>query len=162
MAFVPLVLGLILGLIGAAFVIVSVRARRKAEESIRWPTTEGKVISSGVREHTDIDDETHHIRRSYEPAVEYGYSVGGTPLSGRKVSFGATSFDRKTAHEVVSRYPSGATVAVHYNPTKPSEAVLETKASGGAIFLVAGIAMLALSVGSFCFSFFLMFASATS
>ncbi len=159
MAFVPLILGLILGLLGAAFVIVSVRARRKAEESVRWPTTEGRVISSSVREHRDVDDETRQVRRSYEPVVEYEYSVGGTPLSGRKLSFGATSFGRKTAHEVVDRYPSGATVLVHYNPAKPGEAVLETKASGGAIFLVAGIAMIALSVGSFCFSFFLIFAS---
>jgi len=159
MAFVPLVLGLIMGLIGSTLVVVSVRSRKKAEESTRWPTAQGKVVSSTVREHTDYDDETHHVRHSYEPVVAYEYAVAGTPLSGHKLSFGATSFDRQTAHQVVNRYPSGASVSVHYNPTKPGEAVLETKASGGALFLVAGIAMIALSLGSLCFSFFLAFAS---
>lgn len=162
MAFVPLVLGLVLALVGAVFVVISVRSRKKAEQSMKWPTVQGTVISSIVREQKDYDHEDHHVNYTYEPYVEYEYAVGGTPMSGHKLSFGANSFDHQTARRVVERYPSGESVIVHYNPAKPGEAVLETKAAGGTLFLVAGIAMIALAVGSFCFSFFLMFASASA
>lgn len=133
-----LIAAVLMGLFGLIFAIVGIVANRKAELSKSWPTVQGQVLTSTIVQHESTDSDGASST-SYEPLVEYRYSVIGSPLIGKKIAFGANQFTYNTAQKIISRYPPGAAVQVHYNPEKPSQSVLETKASGGTVFLVVGI-----------------------
>jgi len=145
-----LVLGVIFGVLGAIFLIVGIRSRNKAKASLQWPVAQGVVLSSTVIEHQDYDEDDHRTSISYEPVVQYRYSVGGQDFSGNKLAFGANRFDSGRAQGMANQYPAGATVNVHYNPNNPGEAVIETKAAGGTLFLIIGIVFLVIGLAGCC------------
>ena len=73
--------------------------------------TSGTVISSTVQVPAQV------------PLVIYSYSVGGTVFRGQRVR--AADEPSDTAAATVARYPAGAPVVVYYDPTNPSDALLE-------------------------------------
>lgn len=107
---------------------VHFRSAKKAANSAGWPTVQGTVQASSVRENLETDSEGDNERAFY-PNVHYSYSVGGQSYTGDRIVFGGKSrFTRDTdAQAVCDRYPQGSPVAVRYNPAKPDEAVLESK-----------------------------------
>jgi len=140
------VLILFLG-IGAFLIYKSIQDRKKADASQSWPSAGGQIIEARVDRsmHTDSDGDTSY---SYTPKVEYSYTVAGSSYQGKKISFGLAQGYNSAhkAQEIISRYPQGKQVMVCYDPSNPSDAVLERKAGSfnttmllGIIFLVIGL-----------------------
>lgn len=147
---IALIFAVIFGVLGVIFIIVAQSAKKKAAAAAAWPTVTGKVISVQVHEHKHYDSEDHRTEYSYEPVVEYTYTVGGRQYSGSKISFGANRFDRNTAQKKAATYPQGASVTVFYDPSDPAKSVLEPQAAGSKVFLVIGIVFAAIGLLSCC------------
>jgi hypothetical protein len=100
-------------------------AQSKASQS--WPTTEGKIIESGVRE-------IHGRQRgatqmTYWPFVRYEYNVGGTRYEADVIQFGMSEQPTMMkADAFVFERPVGKVCTVHYNPDDPKVATLDTSA----------------------------------
>lgn len=102
------------------------RAAKKAIAAGGWPTSIGKVLATEV-----VVDESGSMGEDgttwYNPTVNYSYSVAGTEFLGNRLRFGNPHCsNRNKAEAAIAPYAVGASVVVHYNPVKPSDAVLET------------------------------------
>jgi hypothetical protein len=82
----------------------------------------------------------------YAPAIVYDYAVDGGQYVGDAVHAGLsatkTSFRHpRGAEPYIEKYPVGSEVTVAYDPTDPSNAVLEPGQGGGqaAIMLAVGL-----------------------
>jgi hypothetical protein len=137
--------GLIIFLLGLIFVIVALVNRNKAKAAEVWPVTPGQILSCNIEKHisTDSDGDT---TITYEPKLEYSYSIMGAPMQANRISYGAVRTNYKSAQKLADRYPVGSQVSVHYNPEKPTEAVLETAAHGNTASLVIGIVFMLIGV----------------
>lgn len=132
-------------LVGGVILFIGVKSLFAANASRSWPTVEGKVISSSVdSQRSDKGGTTYHAEVLYE------YKVGGQTQSAHDVAFGAYgSSNPSHARNIVNKYPAGSDITVHYSPSNPSDAVLETGITGqafflpgfGAVFFSAGLAM---------------------
>ena len=129
--------GLVFLVLGVIFLIVGLVATKRAKAAQSWPSMPGTVVRSEVVRHEDTDSEGS-TSTSYEPVVEYNYSVMGQPFTGKRIAFGANQFNYKKSVEIAARYPVGARPNVYYNPDKPKDSVLETTASGGKLFIILG------------------------
>jgi hypothetical protein len=147
---IGLIFVVIFSILGIVFLIIGLRSKQKAKASLNWPTTTGVVTVAKVEVHTDYDDDDHTSTTSYEPVVQYTYTVNGQQFNGSKIAFGANRVGNSQAQKMVGQYPVGNSVTVHYNPEKPEDAVLETKATGGTAFTVIGIVFLAIGLIACC------------
>ena len=111
----------------------------------RWPTTPGTVITSRVESRRELM--TGGANRTIEvwsPLVEYVYRVGTREYHGTRIGFGPmVSAGRDLAEAIIARYPEKATVTVHYHPTNPSQATLETHVAHGWVGLMFVLASFA-------------------
>ena len=144
-----IIVGGIFILFGLVFVLVSVDQMNKAKAAKAWPIIQGVVVASELVERRSHNSKTHHTTITYEPQVQYEYSLVGQKYTGKRIGFGTASYDHGTAETKISPYPIGATVQVHYDPSDPAKAVIETKAMGGSsmiivavIFFIVGLALL--------------------
>ena len=149
-AIIGIVVGFIFALVGVILLVVAIVSRNKANKAKTWPTAQGRVVSSEVRVHQDYDAEDGHSSTNYEPVVQYAYEVNGVPYTASRIGYGANQFDRNTAQNKANRYAAGSTIAVHYDPADPHNAVLETEAGGAKIFLIVGIVFAALGLTACC------------
>ena len=110
-----------IGLGTTAFGVVLVR---RAAAARRWPTVDGRVVSSRVRESPSMtpDDQYHTM---HDAAVRYVYSVDGREYRGTRITmFDGTTSVRKGAEKVAARYPKGGKVRVYVDPADPGRACL--------------------------------------
>ncbi len=148
---VPLVVGGVFVLLGLIFIFIALRTRRQAAKSALWPVVPGNIVDSHLKEHRHYNNRNHRTSYTYEPQVEYTYSVMEMTYTGNKIGYGVSSYDRGNAQNFLDRYPVGAEIQVHYNPENLREAVIETSSGGkgllilAAIFLVLGLAGCVLS-----------------
>lgn len=97
--------------------------------ALRFPATEGVILSSEVTYHEDSDGTTCGV------AIRYTYSVGGSEYEGDRYRYDtSTSSDSGWAHRAVNARPAGAKVKVFYNPTDPEDAVLSPSIQGSDLF----------------------------
>ena len=132
----------------SVFIIISsIRARKKAEASQAWPSTQGQIESTEIKQNTSTDSDGY-TSTTYKPLIMYSYSVMGQPYQSDRIAFGFTQSYGKTAkaQEVLNKYPLNAPVNVFYDPDNPAEAVLERKVGSKAVGLVLGIIFLVLSL----------------
>lgn len=148
---ISIIVGVVFIGFGLIFLLVSLLQMKKAKAAASWPVTTGVVLTSSLAERRSHNSKTHHTTITYEPKVQYEYSLMGQKFSGNRVTFGYASYDRTTAENKIAPYPQGGTVQVHYDPDDPSKAVLEPKAAGGTssivvavIFFIVGLALLIL------------------
>ena len=134
---------------GIGLIVISLINRRRAKAALSWPVVPATVLNSEVRKRQQYDGDSSTGRTTYEPVVNYQYSVLGTLYNASRVSFGEKKTSRKKAGEIVARYPAGSEVKAHYNPEKVEEAVLETAARGSTGNLVFGILFIILAVAVF-------------
>ncbi|MEP6685815.1 MAG: DUF3592 domain-containing protein [Verrucomicrobiota bacterium] len=87
---------------------------KMAEASPNWPTVEGVVTAS----------ERGRVALRMQPRVTYSYAVNGVPFTSKRVSF-AGAIPKQEIDTVLSKYPAGRAVTVHYLPENPVQAVLE-------------------------------------
>ena len=139
------IFGLVFLLLGVIFLIVGLVAMKRAKAAQSWPSMPGTVARTEVVQHEDSDSEGN-TSVTYEPVVEYNYSVMGQPFTGKRIAFGTNRYDYKKAQEIVTRYPAGSRVNVYYNPDKPKDAVLETVAAGGKLLTILGAVMSVIGV----------------
>ncbi len=119
--------------------------------STRWPSAEGRVISSFV-ERVEEEDRLRRDSRteapSYRAAVTYSYRVGDSLYSGDRVFFGdySSSFPGH-ARGICERYPPGRAIVVYYDPEDPRVSVIEPGVSVGAVIpLLIGLVFVAVGV----------------
>ena len=130
--------GIITTVVAAPFVlvltvinIVLIRSARKASASNRWPSTNGRILMSDVSSHRSLNSSGTHTT-IYEPKIQYEYTADGQRYQSDQLSYsmvGGTSVE-SWAENIVDKYPQGSSVQVYYNPSKPSEAVIEHSSGG--------------------------------
>jgi len=110
----------------ASVAVISNLAETRA--AARWPTTQGTVLSSRAESRRILTQTGgSQTMTVWSPLVEYSYRVGERDYHGSRVAFGPeVAGARELAEQTVQRYPAGATVSVHYDPSNPSHATLET------------------------------------
>lgn len=113
----------------------------KQYETQYWPQTQGKVIYSKIKTHSDSDG------TSYSLDLNYDYSVGNFTYTGTKDSelpnmmIGSNSVQKRAGS-----LPAGKPVTVYYNPRNPQQAVL---VRGMTIQNFAGLAFAAMFMTPF-------------
>lgn len=149
-ALIPVIVGLFFMVIGGVFIVSGARSRKQAESAQEWPSAAGRILSTDIHERVQSAGETGP-RRTYEPVVEYEFSLMGAPMRGNRLSFGHKRFNtRRKAEAVLGQYQPGAIITVYYDPQDPSQSVLEREASGSMTYLVMGIIFLVLGLGMAC------------
>jgi hypothetical protein len=139
--------------IASLFAEPNLRRAAYGAASVRWPSTDGRIVSSRlVTDHDSSDD------KRYSAAVRYSYEVDGAQYVGDRVLFYYRSrfeghtYDRSLVDPVLRRYPVGRQVRVHYEPGAPKNSVLEpglvgAELAAGAVALgFVGLATLLLLV----------------
>jgi len=147
------IVGIVFIAFGIIFLLISIMQKNRAKAAEAWPTLPGVILSSELKERRSYNSKTHHTSITYEPQVQYEYTLMGTKYTGKQIGFGYASYNYNVALSKIAPYPQGAAVQVRYDPDDPAKAVLETKAAGGTvmivvavIFLVLGLAMIVLQL----------------
>jgi Protein of unknown function (DUF3592) len=133
----------IVAFLGLALLVKATRDRIKTNRARSWPTAQGTVLDSRLREVRDSDGKT------WEVYILYEYSVNGESYRSDvwRLEAGSSSFTR-AAEKTVASYPIGSTVTVFFNPDMPGDAMLEPGKMGwwvffgGASFLIVGVVAL--------------------
>jgi hypothetical protein len=119
---------LVPGIAGAALLGVALYQYLRGERAKSWPTAQGTVTRSGVRQGTSKDSDGDSSVVHY-PDVEYTYSAAGQEMSSERIGVGpGHSMSQGAAERIAARYPLGARVTVFYDPAKPDYGVLEAGA----------------------------------
>jgi len=119
---------------------------REALRSSRWPTVQGRVITS---EFEEGPLEGRYIRTTTGRAVvSYQYQFSGHELTGNRIFVGDKEFGSAyEAQRRVRHYYPGVTVEVFVDPNNPTRAVLERGLSAKQVGkFVLGAFLLAIGV----------------
>jgi hypothetical protein len=120
-----LILILLVGFASALWV----RQIWRAHDSRNWPTTEGVVFA-------------------FYETPNYKYTVAGQTYTNSRASCNELFISHvsiQNSEKYAVRYPLQAKVPVHYQRTKPSLAVLETKFDSAGIFIVCVLVLVNLA-----------------
>lgn len=132
--------------IGLGLIVAAILQYRKAKKVGQiWLTCPGTVQGTNLETHSSYNSNSGPPT-NYYPQVFYQYTVNGQMYTGTRIGFGRVFYDYNTAIRKLKPYPQGAAVIVHYDPADPSQAVLETKAMGGWIFLLIGVVFMVIGI----------------
>jgi hypothetical protein len=105
----------------------------KQLRALRYPSTEGTVLSSHVKSERDSEGGT-----KYHVAISYNYQVGEDRFAGDRFDYGEFAApNKKWAYEAVAARPPGTKVRVFYRPGNPQDSILSPGLSGSDLFLFA-------------------------
>lgn len=83
-----------------------------------------------------------------EPKLAYRYSVDGEDYLGHDIAATAINTSSEAdAQKKIAPYPVGMEVSVHYNPSKPHDAVLETRCTVAPFAVFGLLAVFLFTVG---------------
>ena len=158
---VPSAIGTFILLIGVILLIIAARKKKKADqgETGDWGTTGGKVTAVHLEKHETqkTDRRGTHINITYEPVVEYRYTVDNVEHTGNKFFPGeATYFSESEAQELIDQHPLNSYVPIHYNPEDPSISSLEERARDSSVVYLAGWTLTAFGICVCCFTSFML------
>lgn len=116
--------------------------RAKVAASTNWEAAPGTIVSSGFK------TRLHNGRQYATIQISYRFDVDGSSYTGNTLAF--EKLDSMTVGVAEARlkpYPTGASCAVFYDPTSPTNNVLEKGSQGSntfqmlmaAFFILAGI-----------------------
>lgn len=128
-------------ILGIWLLFSTLKDRLKANAALKWPVVKGVVTKSEVLEDY-LRTATGTVNPSYTPSVTYEFRANGQKYSAERVIFGRPKFSFMVANDILDRFPEGAEVDVHYNPSNPADAVLLPKARQGMRSLIPGIFIL--------------------
>ncbi len=133
------------GFVASVSVISNLADSRAAS---RWPTVQGTVLSSRAESRRTLTQTGGgQTTTVWSPLVEYSYRVGERSYHGSRVAFGPeVAGGRDLAERTVQRYPAGATVSVHYDPSNPSHATLQTTMAFRWVALLVPLGFFALAL----------------
>ncbi len=143
-----LVVGTIFTLAGMGVLWYGIDTVREASASKSWPTTQGIITRSEVRQQKQPSGGGSS---SFIAEVSYEYKVDSLSYRNDRISrmdFGTSN--RSSVREKKKKYPLGKEVVVFYNPANPLDALLEPgwgwiqaiPLGLGAAFSLAGLSML--------------------
>jgi len=129
-------LGLVLASAGIIILITGM-------STTTWPTTNGRIVSSGVHESTSTEASS-----SYSPELSYEYEVNGKTYYGFFTRMGGLSFSYEpSADSYIKQKILGSKTTVYYCPIFPALAFLETGYSFSVwIFIGVGLAFYCMSM----------------
>jgi hypothetical protein len=143
---------------GLAIGRVGVRQTWDAWQSTNWKTVAGVITSaetSFATQTTSRDDPVQRgrgIRQEVEKDVffarlTYSFEVNGQQHTGHRIGVADVGSDNHSAAaDITARYATGTAVTVHVHPTDPSQSVLESGITFGAVGpLIIGVVL------CFCF-----------
>ena len=134
---------LILVLVGCATagLVWAVDQIAEAYRSASWPRVEGQIVHFAIDRTRGVDGDNLG-----KPVVTYRYGVNEQEYQGGRVRFGGwpSFLGRISGEALARRYRVGSTVAVAYDPSDPSESVLEPGKLSNAI--MSGVLFLSLLV----------------
>jgi hypothetical protein len=116
-----------------------------ADSSSGWPSTRGRVTNSSLSSTKRVGGGS---AETWTVHVSYSYAVGGKSHVGSAIHKGSfPSYDSKAeARAVLGRYGDGASVTVFYDPSDPSDAVLEPGVAAATSSLELGALLIALVI----------------
>lgn len=153
-AFIMIFIGIIPFLSGLGVILfIGKPMVDQAKASENWPTTEGMILESEVR---DGQGEESNM---FSAHILYEYTVNNQTMEGDRIWFGGDfhSTNREQFQRIVNDYPLGKDVKVYYDPDDPVVAVLQPGAFNssyivyiigcvimgfGGIFILAAIILL--------------------
>jgi hypothetical protein len=120
------VLSMAMVFVGAAWQVENWRGRRLKQDSAYWPTTKGEVVWSDIVVETGRDD-TGRTATRYGAAIRYRYVLGGQRFESTRITWrdGQKTTRSAAQRKLLTRYPVGRAVTVHYDPRRPAMAVLQ-------------------------------------
>ncbi len=143
-----IILTVILVVVGGAFLASGMYQYRVAWIARkRWAITQGVVQASGL-DAFDGMNRRSKVTPRYVLQVHYEYQVGGQKFEGKQVGFGGASYGLQAGMEKLRQYPQGVLVTVHYDPSNPANAVLETNPAGMGFYFLLGFVILFLGVAA--------------
>jgi hypothetical protein len=126
--------------LGMIILTIAIINLRPALESHHWPTTTGEIIQVDSR----------HANDPASPAIRYRYFVSGKEFTGSRIRYGgeesALTNQMLALNASASAYTPGQTIEVHYHPTFPDRAVLQTGV-GFSAYLPIGLGGLFIVLG---------------
>jgi hypothetical protein len=149
---VPLSLGVIITVVVAILLFIDSRKKLKVGQiNIEgWSTTGGKVTAARLDE--------RQSGNTYDPIVEYVYTVKDAEYHGNKVFPGENASSKKDiAQKILDKHPVNSYVPVHYNPESPSESALEEQPHPMNFIALAGWVLTGFGVCACCFTAFMTF-----
>lgn len=109
----------------------------EVRKAAHWRPVPGRIVSSQARSRKVRTAQTHNraegdgdLQMRNFAEITYEYRVGNKTYRGSRIGIGEDLGDNDVEGKL-ARYPVGAQVTVHYNPSKPQQAVLETGAPEG-------------------------------
>ena len=151
--FFPSLFSLVFIAIGGTIIRYAIKMAGKARLSASWPSTEGEIAHSAVLYQTDTT--ANHGTATYKADIAYRYKVAGASYSSSRISLVDFASTSNRAQSIAQRYPDKARVQVYYNPSDPTDAILEPGNTGGVNFLylvgggfaAAGVFFMIMSLG---------------
>lgn len=111
--------------LGTGYKSLQVRAARA------WPSVSGVVVESG-EQRRKVKVPSRRRQRFEERSfanIVYQYEIVGQTYTNSRVTIGEDRGNFEVA-ETLARYPAGKPVTVYYNPSRPTQAVLERELYG--------------------------------
>jgi hypothetical protein len=97
---------------------------RLAAVSAAWPTVTGQISSVRIDEGRQSSDDDGSS--SFEPKIDYAYTVADRQYAGTRINFTRLHFaSKKKAQAVIANYAVGAAATVAYDPADPQNSVLD-------------------------------------
>jgi hypothetical protein len=135
----PSLLSLVFVAIGGVIIQYAVKMSGRARQSESWPSTEGEIAHSAVLYQTDTAPDRSIA--TYKADVAYRYEVKGASYTSSRISVVDFASTSNRAQQIAQRYPDKSRIQVYYNPSDPSESVLETGNTSGVnvLYLIGGV-----------------------
>ena len=127
---------------GIIFLVIGLIFRGKVKKAQTWPVVSGIVESTEIKAHkttTKQGRSSYRTSTSYEPVVNYTYTVNGQPYTGKRLAYSGFQGSEFSAREKLEQYPQGGSVQVHYNPKKPGDALLDVSMDAAKIYNILGL-----------------------
>ena len=121
-----------------------------AKKALSWPVVKGVIMASGLQafhiRDALSDGGYRPWRRAFKSRIVYGYSVQGQAFVADRVVFGAIDVSSlpSLVYAQTKAYTQDSQVDVHYDPSNPSNAVLECRVRG--LWLLWGVATMLFAV----------------
>src|SRR5579883_1524537 len=99
-------------------------------KAIGYPSTEGTMVSSQVKEEEGEDGPVHGV------SVAYNYTVDGKAYTGQRYRYvDRMSSGSRWANNMVQNHPPGGKVLVYYDPQQPNNSLLAPGLQGSDLYL---------------------------
>lgn len=135
---------------GVALTLYGVITVSDARASQSWPSVEGEIIESRVREFgvSKPPNKTNLRETKYGTTIVYKYQVDGQEYQADIVSYDEIATrQRSKAEGVLANFPVGSTHKIYYKPSNPKVAVLKPGMSGQSYAIpVIGVVVFILGV----------------